>query len=256
MTRSSRSCKTAANLSESVHSLLNTYALAAGAACVGVLALAQPSEAKIIYTSADVRISRFGIFPYPLDLNNDGITDFIFPTSNFVNSGFFESGMSVAPAFKGNRVWGLPYASALKAGVRVGVEGKFDVTTNLLMGWSSGTFVNRNFRGPWDNRGKGVKNRFLGLKFVIKGKVHFGWARINFTNPANVVLTGYAYETIPGKAIIAGATKGTDDDAQRVPTTHTSPTPEPAMLGVLALGAPGLSIWRRDEPVAATSDRN
>jgi hypothetical protein len=67
-------------------------------------------------------------------------------------------------------------------------------------------------------------------------------------------LTGYAYETIPGKAIIAGATKGPEDAEPTA--TLSSHTPEPVTLGVLALGAPGLSIWRRDEPVAATSDRN
>jgi hypothetical protein len=68
------------------------------------------------------------------------------------------------------------------------------------------------------------------------------------------LLTGYAYETIPGKTIIAGATKG-PDDAEPATSLNTS-TPEPATLGVLALGAPGLSIWRREESVAATFESN
>jgi hypothetical protein len=38
------------SLSDSVHQRLNSYALAAGAAAVGVLPLAQPADAKIIYT--------------------------------------------------------------------------------------------------------------------------------------------------------------------------------------------------------------
>jgi hypothetical protein len=41
-----------ANLSESIHQQLSMYALAAGAAGVGMLALAQSSEAKIVYTPA------------------------------------------------------------------------------------------------------------------------------------------------------------------------------------------------------------
>jgi len=115
-----------------------------------------------------------------------------------------------------------------------------------------------SFFGPWANGGKGVKNRYLGLKFFVKGKVHYGWARLNVVARGGIAgtLTGYAYETIPGKAIIAGATKGPDDDAQPIAATHTPPAPKPATLGVLALGAPGLSIWRREDPVAATSDRN
>ncbi len=57
--------------------------------------------------------------------------------------------------------------------------------------------------GPWLN----VKNRYLGLKFIIKGKDHFGWARLTTTGRI-ALLTGYAYETIPNKPIIAGKTKG------------------------------------------------
>jgi hypothetical protein len=50
------------------------YALAAGAAGVGVLALTQPAEAKIVYTPANVHI---GVGKhYHLDLNHDGATDF------------------------------------------------------------------------------------------------------------------------------------------------------------------------------------
>lgn len=63
-----------ANLSESVHQQLNMYALAAGAAGVGLLASAQPSAAKIVYTHVHKVIgpnSQLG-----LDLNHDGIVDF------------------------------------------------------------------------------------------------------------------------------------------------------------------------------------
>ncbi len=37
-------------LSDSLHQRLNSYALAASAAGVGLLALVQPAQAKIIYT--------------------------------------------------------------------------------------------------------------------------------------------------------------------------------------------------------------
>jgi hypothetical protein len=126
------------------------------------------------------------------------------------------------------------------------------------MGWARYHRFNKHcsFEGPWANGGKGVKNRYLGLKFFVKGKVHYGWARLNVSAGfcgLGGTLTGYAYETIPGKAIIAGQTKGPDDDAQPIGATHPSPAPKPATLGILALGAPGLSIWRRKDPVAATS---
>jgi hypothetical protein len=50
------------------------YTLAAGAAGVCILALAQPAEAKIVYTPANIRLGMNQ--HYDLDLNHDGITDF------------------------------------------------------------------------------------------------------------------------------------------------------------------------------------
>ena len=237
-----------ANLSKSVQQKLNSYALVASSAGVGMLALAVSAQAKIVYTPAHTQISHIGIFPYALDLNHDGITDFTFPSSNFFNSGFYQSGMAISPAVRRNRIWGVKYASALKAGIRIGEHGEFIHSSNLWMGVSAGTtHGHRSYRGPWENRGKGVKSRYLGLEFIIKGKIHFGWARINFTNPANVLLTGYAYETVPGKAIVAGATKGPDDSRgeQLDAAVLDAPTSEPASLALLAQGAAGLVAWRR-----------
>ena len=60
-------------LSESVREQLNAYALAATAAGVGMLALAQPAEGKIVYTEAQIDCSKL----CHLDVNNDGRPDFI-----------------------------------------------------------------------------------------------------------------------------------------------------------------------------------
>jgi hypothetical protein len=85
MKRSTGPRKTA-NLSHSTQQRLNMYALAAGAAGVGVLAMAQPVAAKIVYTPANINLG----FEQetPLDLNHDGVTDFnldaTFPLPNQV----------------------------------------------------------------------------------------------------------------------------------------------------------------------------
>jgi hypothetical protein len=75
---------------------------------------------------------------------------------------------------------------------------------------------------------------YLGLKFTIKGKIHFGWARVKVDTglqqrPFLATLTGYAYETIPNKPIIAGETKGPD-------VVPVDPNTAPVSLGRLALG--------------------
>jgi len=52
-------------------------------------------------------------------------------------------------------------------------------------------------------------------------------------NDFTAILTGYAYETIPGKGIVTGKTKGPDVT-----------TVAPASLGHLAAGASGIPAWR------------
>ena len=64
------------------------------------------------------------------------------------------------------------------------------------------------------------------------------------------MLTGYAYATIPNHSIVTGKTKGLDDlsnAGQPSPVALRAPTHQPASLGLLAMGAPALSIWRREE---------
>jgi hypothetical protein len=261
MRRSTGPRKTA-DLSESLRRQLNMYALAASAAGMGMLTISQ-TAAKIVYTPANIRL---GATMYPIDLNHDGIVDFELFGNISTNSTCAGQWLSVRPGHGQNAIVGhfvtagLYFASAIRPGASVGKARKFSPKFDLMAAESVCSFrTSQVFLGPWANGGKGVTNRYLGLKFFVKGKIHYGWARLD----VNVrvlhslgTLTGYAYETIPGKAIIAGATKGPDDDAQPIVATHLSPAPKPATLGMLALGAPGLSIWRREDPVAATSDRN
>jgi len=72
---------------------------------------------------------------------------------------------------------------------------------------------------------------------------------MNFNSfPYTATLTGYAYETIPNQPIITGPTKGPEDGSVEAPIASlTAPTPDPATLGLLAMGSPGLSVWRREE---------
>jgi len=90
---------------------------------------------------------------------------------------------------------------------------------------------------------QGVQKRYLGLKFYIEGKAHYGWARLTFPGlcESGGTLTGYAYETIANKSIVTGKTKGKDVI-----------TVEAASLGHLAQGTSGLSAWRRTNSVAAS----
>ncbi|HWY54324.1 MAG TPA: hypothetical protein VNZ03_07665 [Terriglobales bacterium] len=248
MNRSSRRFRIQAKLSDSVHHQVSMYALVTSAAGVAALASAQPADAKIVYTAAHIRIVQNS--SVTIDLNHDGIPDFTI--SSFCNCTTYAPvailGVGVE---RRNQVWGLQSGSrwmgaALKAGVRVGKNSAFkEYSSGLYM-----AIVSRQGNvGPW----AGNKEAYLGLQFKVSGKTHYGWARLRVitqqTEPfIRATLTGYAYETIPNKAIIAGRTKGPDDGSlQQANAVLSLPIRQPASLGALALGSPAVSIWRRDE---------
>jgi len=247
MKRSSGPRKTV-ELSDPIHQQLNMYAFAAGAAGVSVLALTQPSEAKIVYTATH-KIIHGPIDRYNLDLNHNGMTDFILTESYSCDIGgcAYFLGAIAARSNNGVAVGRQPLARALRPGARIGFNQHFLSGNRPMVSvvvYSTGKYRQG---GYWIN----VRNRYLGVKFKIKGKFHFGWARLSVkVQKAKITatLTGYAYETIPNKAIIAGQTKGPDDNTiEEASATLTVPASQPATLGMLALGAPALSIWRREE---------
>jgi hypothetical protein len=215
-------------ISDSLNRQLNTYALTASAAGVSVLALAKASEAKVVYTATH-QVMRARV-PLYIDLNHDGIKDFLLRTTYYAGTSYFKAGLDAAGyrninnAVAGRRFSRSSYffsaASALPAGARIGPKSKFPVRhpfmAEELFERNVGTSQYSDV-GPWAGKGEGVRNRYLGLKFVIHGKVHYGWARLIVTlghhrqyDDVSGTLTGYAYETVPNKPIITGKTNGQD----------------------------------------------
>ena len=257
MKRSSGARKTA-KLSELIHQQLNMYAIAASAAGVSLLASAQPAGAKIIYTPAHRVIPTGGV--YNLDLNHDKETDFVLAhPSPSLNSSVSATSSVLAYPFKlgENGVYGRGnFASCLHKGARVGPGGRFSPVDRIMgrMHWFDGSY---SVKGNWADGGKGVNSRYLGLRFKVDNETHYGWARLNVvisdSYPGiSVTLTGYAYETIPGKSINAGQTHSTADD----PTNEDfgsgaflmSPidTSRASSLGMLALGWQRAQLRRKE----------
>lgn len=218
---------------------LLAYTSAAVAAGVGILTMAHPAEAKIIYKPANIAIS-LGTLPF--DANGDGTVDFTFEDKSWATSFGGGGTLSIAPA-GANKIWGHTRfgrgsASALFAGVRVGPSQHFSGGTRFMAMSATNQGAHAAVTsGPWVN----VTNRYLGLKFTIKGKTHYGWARLNisaFNLSVSGTITGYAYETVPGKAIVTGRKKGADE------INHVNGSSRDATLGHLAQGARGLENWR------------
>jgi len=279
MTRESYRPRTESALNPNLSRRLLAYATAAGAAGVGALALAKPAEAKIVYTRVIIPL---GHGATALDLNNDGIADFGFCNGSFYDAGPSSSSscalarrrernssdkrrppspfgqwLSVFPAkakIHANRIWGTSTwrggaaAAPLAAGFDVGPKLKFAPGARIMATWGSSS-GSPHYGGPWKNGA----HTYLGLRFVISGQVHYGWARLNVhadDSGVTATLTGYAYETVPNKPILTGDIVGpskpkkVSQDATRGASTANR---APASLGLLATGAEGLAVWRRKD---------
>lgn len=232
-----------ASINSKLENKLAAYVAAAGAAGVSLLAVSQPAQAKVVYTATNVTVTT----PIAIDLNQDGVTDFTLGFVAGIEHSFF---VDVTPAM-GNAVRGNGSAACGFFGVPVGPGEKFATNSYLGEGVRMAGFfgygISTSF-GPWAN----VTNRYLGFKFLINGQTHYGWARVSVTNEIrNVVLTGYAYETTPNKNIVEGHTFGPEKSDAIAPSDLLAPALEYSTLGMLARGADGLAIWRRNEESTA-----
>lgn len=233
-------------LGERLEQRSKAYGIAAGAAGVGLLALAQSAKAEIVYTPAHIKFmtssNRW------IDLNHDGINDFRIEdaadrglgSTTFVGAVGMHRGDGVL--VYQSRGDALP----LPLGASIGPSNRFSHSATMAIAYKG------SGGGTWG------KNRYLGLQFDLSGQKHYGWAELsvvlNKQGTLTVEIEGYAYETIANKTIMAGETTERDNDAeQRTPTSLRIPAPVPATLGLLALGSPGLSIWRRKGAVGQST---
>ncbi len=248
------------------------YALTAAVAGVSAIALTPAAEAEVIATPVNIAVPRNGGL-IEFDINGDGQMDFglsIFSNLHtctesqakprrprghrLLGCGDETYILRVVPAQAANEIWqaGTSYgegpnkcAADLIGGVRIGPARPFG-TGGMVMAGYSGSSIGFQFC-PW--RGSHPPKPFLGVKFVdTGGNIHFGWVRVTRTG-SSTTITGYAYETIPNKAIVAGVTHGADSEASLIdPAGGLTPNASaPVSLGMLALGAPGLAVWRRQE---------
>lgn len=255
--RSSKA-RASAPVSSKLNKNLAAYMAVAGAAGVSMLAMSPAAEAKVIYTPTYVQLGG-NYFP---DINHDGVYDFAFRPYGFCISERVGSlcggsiNLNLSSYSKGKFMGAANgFASALHAGDKIGPPGQFSARQVIGMNFYqffSGTVNPPNWFGPFANGGKGVRDRYIGLKFNIGPEAHYGWMRISVhipnaeKNGYSAIVTGYAYETEANKGIIAGATSGTDEKSALTPIP-LDPVPQPASLGMLARGADALAIWRRDE---------
>jgi hypothetical protein len=216
----------------------------AAAASSGLLAMAQPAAAQIVYTPSNIPLAQpfVGGAITEFDINNDGVADFAFNNYSYFSHGLGRAFVNISPNQVPNAIVGVQLqgqkhvtAAALNGGVEVGPAANFQSNLsgvnlaiigaqNLSSAFASGSFLT-------------VQTAYLGLKFVVNGETHYGWARIKLVRPGafpSASIYGYAYESTPNLPIITGKTTGAAKEklgAARIPTDKAR------TLGMLAAGA-------------------
>ena len=155
------------------------------------------------------------------------------PNASYNIASFAIRGAAVSQGFRASH--GPPYvgvgASRLYSGDAIS-HGLFRRTS------PSSTYGNiRSFYGGghWDSGGRG----FVGFKFNTGAGTQYGWVRIKITPaPAvKIVVVDYAWGD-PGDIIVTGQRRGRSKSTAAVPASSS--------LGLLALGAKGVSDWREE----------
>jgi len=203
------------------------YSLAAGVA----LACQVPSQAEVIFTPSNV-IYKGGHGKFDIDLDNDGSTNFSLVTKEcpYLSYDYRVPCLVVYGATPSNQIAldGIRkrWAAALRKKTRVGAGPSFQAFA--LMATDAYGFVG-NFGS--------VRNRFLAVKILINGEVHFGW--IGFRSVfadylrVTVAFAGYAYETTPNTPIVTGN------------MGEAAATYQPTSVEILASGHTGIEQRRK-----------
>jgi hypothetical protein len=187
---------------------------AALAVLATVLGFSRGVYAEIVYTAANTTVEGTGILK--IDLNHDGVTDV---------SIVFSGGLShicqdhiLITTF--GSVYALPASGnatvsngnsvlALSSGAKISSGSPFYSAEGQMLRYS--TCTPQYNSGAWQN----VSNHYLGIRFLINGHIHYGWARLTVLEKntgfvagvgPTITLTGYAYESVAGAPIIAGQT--------------------------------------------------
>lgn len=253
---------------------LNSYALAASAAGVTALACSVPAACTPVCKSVGISLIATGnyalnpagqaIAPFNLGETNEDVSSL---SGTAWNRGFLTPNSARAKALLSR---GLP--AALAAGARIGPGSDFGKGKSYGMLFTYGPANGGTYRHHLGNL-RLARLNYLGFKFSVSGQDHYGWVRIKVTfsfggdGPVGTMqIQTYGYETTPNTAILAGQCSASQLSrdvppvashiAVTKPPIYSSPDHAPtshsarlnvASLGLLALGASGLPLRRREE---------
>jgi hypothetical protein len=175
------------------------------------------SNAQIVYT--DIPDSA-RTASYNLDLNNDGITDFVITHSTSPATGACYGAktnnyIKVTPSGN-NQVVDYSSASATKIAVNILIDAStltWGGTSNQLMSSLTWTCIGMAHTPPsWHGHPAGqwynAIDGYLGVKLKKNGNTYYGWVRISISGANSFTVKDYAYDSTPNHSIVISAMSG------------------------------------------------
>ncbi len=178
--------------------------LATYVAMAAAVVAAGDAHGQVVYTDIDPDVSLGADETYDLDLNDDGIVDFVIgnrTASEFQKAEIYVSSAAANAIVGYTGSLGYYYPSALEAGTNIGDGGNWIVphpyATMLIAYTTGGNFGQFN----------GVEDKYIGLQFAVDGNTHFGYVRLDVAVGASTVtIKDYAFNATVDADIEAGAT--------------------------------------------------
>lgn len=216
-------------------SLAVAFAAANGLALM--MNTSEPASAAVVHVESATDLTKKDE-SIALDLNLDSVLDAYFSqttTSSKASKGATTKTTTYAVTAVGDTL--LTGGGALVAGVLI--DDTLSWSSSVTLGQSAKTASTYTYSGDWLTGGS-TGTGYLGFSLTLADGVHYGWIEILLDAAAGTTsILSYAYETVAGQAILAGAT--VSEAATDIPAV---PAPAAGALLLGALAAP-LAVRRR-----------
>ena len=241
--------------SNSLNRQISLYSLAAAAAGVSILALAQPACSEVVITKKTIPIpANQGQFGLGIDLNHDGVNDFYFefrsvtlqPPSRTLNVTAVQGELIGISSYELNNV----YAYALKRGAKIGPTAQFSFVPDVRVERSYPIDASsEKLLGKW---GGNPKNPLSWRAISHQGRVSL-WLdtadRIGSHTRKADIGSNHHRLCLRDRAQPRDFGRNCRDRRQgdrRIQGSRNNQIRSGPSLGMLAAGAEGLPLWRRE----------
>lgn len=174
-------------------------------------------KSEIIYTNLEpdeeLTVPTHSSRNFDIDFNTDMIPEFTFQINNLSENA---QGIGIAGTYWGNQVMGDGdtvtvgnfYPFALDQGQEIYPDGGILWFNDWDEEWEHSIHIpifgnGLNEEGHWAGN---PQEKYIGVRFLIDGNIHYGWVAIEIPNKTTLIVKGFAYETEPNHDIKAGST--------------------------------------------------